>query len=98
MHELIDLRLKKDWDALAEHPFQADMLYQIVLQLQAAIKYAYKKGDQKYIDQLSDVAKQVNTLVENKQDFLAGHAERVAQSPDYQTMRRFLEKRLGVDI
>lgn len=98
MKELIDLRLKKDYEALAEHPFQADMIYQIILQLQAAVKHAHKTGEVEYLDRLTDVAKQVNVLVENRSEFLAREAERVANSQDYKVMRNFLNRRLGIDI
>lgn len=98
MKELIDLRLKKDYQALEKHPFQADMVYQIILQLQAAIKHAYKTGNEEYLGRLSEIAKQVNVLVENKQEILTQEAERVGRSETYSTMRNFLQKRLGIDI
>lgn len=98
MKELIDLRLKKDYDALAIHPFQADLIYQIILQLQTAIKHADKTDNEKYLSKLAEVARQVNILIENKQEILAQEAERVMNSKDYKTMQTFLNTRLGIDI
>jgi hypothetical protein len=98
MEELIDLRIKKDWEALAKHPFQADIIYQITLQFQAAVNHAVKTGNRKYIEHLRGMAIQINRLHDARQEFLEAEAERVYESEDYQTMLRFYQKNLGIDI
>jgi len=98
MEELIDLRLKKDWDALATHPFQVSVLLQINLQIQAALNYANKIGNENYLNRLVNVAQRMNVLVESKKDVVNMHADEVFMSKDYKNMKTFLSERLGVDI
>lgn len=98
MEDLIKLRIKKDWDGLAEHPFQADMIFQIIVQFQAAVQYALKTGKQEYIEKLRGMATQINKLYDNRQEFLEKESQRVLQSNDYQTMIRFYKSNLGIDI
>ncbi len=98
MEELINLRIKKDWDTLASHPFQADMFFQLSLQIQAAVRYAVKIKNYEYIEKLRSVAERINTIYEKRAEFLELHAERVSESDDYKDMVYFLKKNLGIDI
>lgn len=98
MEELINLRIKKDWDTLANHPFQADMFFQLSLQIQAAVQYAVKIKNYEYIEKLRAVAERINTIYEKRAEFLESHAERVSESDDYKDMAYFLRRNLGIDI
>jgi|GEM_PF-2077564 len=98
MEELLNLRIKKDWDALANHPFQADIIFQITLQFQAAVGYAIDVNNREYIEDLRGMTTQVNKLYDNKRDFLEKHAKRVSESIDYQTIREYYQKELHIDI
>lgn len=98
MEDLINLRIKKDWEALSNHPFQADMFFQLSLQIQAAIQYAVKVNNHNYIDKLRGVAEKINTIYEKRAEFLESQAERVSKTGDYRTMAYFLRKNLDIDI
>lgn len=98
MEDLISLRIKKDWEALANHPFQADMFFQLSLQLQAAIGHAVKVQNYDYINKLKGVAEKINIIYEKRAEFLESHAERVSKTGDYKTMTYFLRKKLGIDM
>lgn len=98
MEDLISLRIKKDWEALANHPFQADMFFQLSLQIQAAIQYALKIGNHDYINKLRGAAEKINTIYEKRAEFLESQAERVSKTGDYKTMTYFLRKNLGIDM
>lgn len=98
MEDLINLRIKKDWESLANHPFQADMFFQLILQIQAAIQYAVKIENYNYINKLRSVAEKINMIYEKRAGFLESQAERVSKTGDYKTMTYFLRKKLGIDI
>lgn len=98
MEELIDLRIKKDWETLANHPFQADMFFQLSLQIQAAVQYAAKIKNYEYIKKLKGVVEKINMIYEKRAEFLESQAVRVSESDDYKDMTHFLEKNLGIDI
>ena len=98
MEDLIDLRIKKDWETLANHPFQADMFFQLSLQIQAAVQYAIKMKNHAYIQRLKGVVEKINMVYEKRSEFLESQAERVAETGDYKQMAYFLRENLGIDI
>lgn len=98
MEDLISLRIKKDWETLANHPFQADMFFQLSLQIQAAVQYAIKMKNHAYIQRLKGVVEKINMVYEKRSEFLESQAERVAETGDYKQMAYFLRENLGIDI
>lgn len=91
VHELMNLWMEEEYDALGKHPIQTVVLEQILAQLQSISKYAETKGQQHVADVYRKSVQTVRTLLNGKSDIPSADMQhdRVSAGIKDQLAKRF---------
>lgn len=95
VHELARLYKQKDKTELDNHPFLANIIFQIKHQLESYYKYAQAKGLRPIY--LSHVTKTLSTfykIYSEKQEFLKTHATDVENSDVFRTIQEYCDDKV----